>query len=267
MRRKNFVITTALTLIFVLLLVLELFSKQIFVTDIARIYLYPILTRAIAGAACLIFLFRWRMSNILSFRTRLWHMAVFLPCMAIAVNNFPIIPFFKNEVYINATLPQFAIYALLCLCVGFFEEMAFRGCIFPAVLLKLRTKPAGVFWSIVVSSAIFGVIHLLNIINGASVGATILQVGYSFLIGGMCSVILVKTQNIWYCVILHAVYNFAGGVVPQLGGGDIWTLPEIILTVAVSVPVAIYVIYMLVHITEEDINKTLNLRGINADIH
>ncbi len=266
MKYKNFLVTTVLTLIFVLLLVLELFSKQIFVTDIARIYLYPILTRAIAGAACLIFLFRWGMYNILSFRVKLWHMAVFLPCMAIAVNNFPIIPFLKNEVYINAELSWLALYALLCLCVGFFEEMAFRGCIFPAVLFRLRTKRTGLFWSIVVSSAIFGIIHLLNIINGASVGATILQVGYSFLIGGMCSVILIKTQNIWYCVILHAVYNFAGGVVPQLGGGDIWTVPEIILTAAVAVPVAIYVIYILVNIAEDDINKTLNVRGINADI-
>ncbi len=258
MKRKNLFVTATLTLIFAVLLVLEIFSKQIFVKDISREYIYPILTRAIAGTACLIFLLRWGMLNILAFRIKAWHMSVVLPCMAIAVNNFPLIPFFKGEAYINMQPLPFALYALLCICVGFFEEMAFRGCIFPAVLAKLGKKRAGVFWSIVVSSAIFGVIHLLNIINGASVGATVLQVGYSFLIGGMCSVILIKTQNIWYCVILHAVYNFAGGVVPQLGGGEIWTLPEVILTAAVAVPVAVYVIYMLVHITEEDINKMLN---------
>ncbi len=257
MKGKKFIRTASVTVFFVVLLVLEVFGGQILNGETAQEYIVPILTRFIAGSACLLLLIQIKRSDILSFKVRLGHMASVLPCMAIAVNNFPFIPFFQGEVHIASHMLPIALYALLCLGVGFFEEMAFRGCIFPAVLSRLEQKQAGVFWSIIISSAIFGVIHLLNIFNGASVGAAFLQVGYSFLIGGMCSVILVKTQNIWYCVILHAVYNFAGGVVPRLGTGEVWTLPEIILTVAVSVPVAAYVIYMLVHITEEDINKTL----------
>ncbi len=257
MKGKKIICSVVLTVFFVVLLVLELFSEHIFKGEAAQEYIYPIITRAIAGSACLVFLVRMRMKNLLAFRVRAGHMLAVVPCMAIAVNNFPFIPFLKGEAYIQSQAMPIFLYALLCICVGFFEEMAFRGCIFPVVLSRLSKKKAGVFWSIVVSSAIFGVIHLFNVLTGASVGATFLQVGYSFLIGGMCSVMLLKTQNIWYCVILHAVYNFAGGVVPQLGGGEIWTLPEIILTASVAVPVAIYVIYMLVHITEENINKTL----------
>ena len=74
----------------------------------------------------------------------------------------------------------------------------------------------------------------------------------------MCSVILIKTSNIWYCVIFHSVYNFAGGVVPECGGGSIWTLPEIILTAAVSVVVAVYVIALLVKIKPYEIDALLN---------
>jgi len=101
-------------------------------------------------------------------------------------------------------------------------------------------------------------VHLVNIFSGASPAAVILQVGYSFLIGGMCSVILIKTSNIWYCVILHAVYNFAGGVVPECGGGAIWTMPTVILTAVVAVIVAVYVVYQLIRITPDEIERFLN---------
>ncbi len=266
MKSRKLLNASILLILFAALLILELFSKKIFVGHLSREYVYPMLTRVIAGTACFVFLLKFGMPHILVPRVRAWHMAIFLPCMLIAINNFPIIPFFSGEAYINTRVLPLLLYALLCLSVGFFEEMAFRGCIFTAVLARLKNKRAGVFWSIVVSSAIFGIIHLLNILNGASPSATILQVGYSFLIGGMCSVILVKTQNIWYCVILHAVYNFAGGAVPQLGGGEIWTIPEIILTVAVSIPVAAYVIFMLARVNRQDINKTLNPKGEKNDI-
>ena len=76
-----------------------------------------------------------------------------------------------------------------------------------------------------------------------------LQVGYSFLIGGMCSVILLKTRNIWYCVFLHSVYNFAGGIT----SGNMWTAPQIAFTAFVAVIIAVYVVWTLVKITPKDI--------------
>ena len=85
-----------------------------------------------------------------------------------------------------------------------------------------------------------------------------LQIGYSFLIGGMCSVVLLKTGNIWYCVILHAVYNFAGGVVPNCGSGIIWDTPTVILTAVVAVAVAAYVIALLFRIKPCEIYGILN---------
>jgi membrane protease YdiL (CAAX protease family) len=130
--------------------------------------------------------------------------------------------------------------------------------VFTAVLGRKGNRAVDVFWSIVISSAVFALVHLLNLFAGAGIGSVILQVGYSFLIGGMCSVVLVKTKNIWYCVILHAVYNFAGGVVPECGGGEIWDTPTIILTAVVAVLVAVYVIFMLVKIKPCEVDALLN---------
>ena len=114
-----------------------------------------------------------------------------------------------------------------------------------------------VLFASVLSSAIFGLVHLMNMFAGASVGGVILQVGYSFLIGGMCSIMLVKTANVWYSVILHTIYNFAGGVVGQLGSGTIWTLPTVVLTVVVSIVIVVYVFFLLARVTKEEIAKTV----------
>ncbi len=230
----------------ILLLLLELFKARIFTSHEYGELAYIISTRIVGGVACMILVIRAGFGQVLSCKTTWKKLLIFLPCMAVAINNFPFVTYFSGEAYIDGTPARILIYALSCLAVGFFEEMAFRGCIFSVVWQRFEGKRAGLFWAIVVSSAVFGVIHLLNIAAGASPAAVILQVGYSFLIGALCSVVLVRTGNIWYCVLFHSVYNFAGGVVPECGGGVIWTAPEIVLTAVVAVPVTAYVIYLLV---------------------
>ena len=227
---------------FAALLVIELFHTKIFTSEVYGETLYSITTRFLGGFACMVFIYLYSSKKMLSPKTSLRAFAIFLPCMAVAINNFPFITYFSGQAYIDAEPKRILLYAAVCLGVGLFEEMAFRGCIFTVILQRRKRRWVDVFWSIAISSAVFG----------------ILQVGYSFLIGGMCSVILIKTSNIWYCVILHAVYNFAGGVVPECGGGAIWTMPTVILTAVVAVIVAVYVVYQLIRITPDEIERFLN---------
>lgn len=257
-RGKRILLLAVTVILFLLLTVIEIFENRIFTLFEYGDQLYIIATRFLGGIACLLFVFSYSSARILGFKISFRALVVFLPCMLIAINNFPFITFFSGEAYIDAESAKIVVYALACLGVGFFEEIAFRGCIFTAILQRCRRKASSVFWAIVLSSLIFGVVHLVNLFAGASPASVLLQVGYSFLIGGMCSIILIKTANIWYCVILHAVYNFAGGVVPTCGGGVIWNTPTVILTAAVSVAVAAYVIYVLVKITPYDIDILLN---------
>ena len=104
-------------------------------------------------------------------------------------------------------------------------------------LKKRRHTRLGIFMAIFWSSVIFGAVHLVNIFI-SSPGAVLLQIGYSALIGGLCCLVLLETGNIWMCVIVHALYNFAGGVVPRLGEGEIWTAPEVAITAIIGVIVA-----------------------------
>ena len=261
-KNKRRAILAVALLLLLILTALEIFREKIFEEVKYGNNIYMIATRFVGGIACLLFIFEFSSRRMLGFRITWKNLLVFIPCMVVAVNNFPFITFFSGRAYIDAPIIEMAVYALLCLGVGFFEEMAFRGCVFTALLSRRKKTTVDVFWSIVLSSAIFGAIHLVNVFAGASVGSVVLQVGYSFLIGGMCAVILTKTSNIWYCVILHAVYNFAGGVVPECGGGVIWDMPTVVLTTVLAVIIAVYVIYMLVKITPDDIDRLLNDRSV-----
>ena len=171
---------------------------------------YLLLSRLVGGVACLLFMLEFSFTGALSpvgnRKPLLWLLA--LPGFIIAINNFPFVSFFTGDCDIGASADSIFFYALICLATGFFEEMAFRGCAF-MLLLKNRTQSKGrILFAIFVSSAVFGLIHLVNVFFGGSLGASLLQVGYSALIGALCSMVLLLTGNIWLCVALHAIYNF-----------------------------------------------------------
>lgn len=216
-----------------------------------------VITRALGSAMFAILVFRlgYRVTNPL--RAPLGRSLIFiLPCLVVVVNNLPIIALVSGNAYLAYPPAAVALFALECLFVGMFEELAFRGAFFLMILESRRETKKQIFTSTVVSSAVFGGVHLLNLFAGAGPGAVILQIGYSFLIGGMCAVVLLKTKNIWLCVLLHALYNFCGTLVPTLGdfkSGGQWDPATIAITAVLSVVVAAYIILSLIRINPGDI--------------
>ncbi len=145
---------------------------------------------------------------------------IILPALIISINNFPIIAFFDGRATLAEPGYRVFLFFIECLSIGFFEEIIFRGIILVLLLKKLAQTKNGVFLSIVISSAIFGLIHVLNLFDGASMGDTVLQIGYSFLVGMMWAVMFLKTGNLWLTMLLHATYNFFGQVMFYLGSVD-----------------------------------------------
>ncbi len=183
------------------------------------------------------------------FRTGAWK--VFLPALMISVNNLPILALAGGTA--RVTKPEWIwLFALECFLIGLFEELTFRGVLFPMLLEKRRSSTREIFWVTALSSALFGLIHLINLLEGAGMGATILQVGYSFLIGGMCAIVLLKTGNLLLCILLHTVYDFCGGLIPTLGTGKLWDTPTVIVTAVLAVLVTAYMVWTLLHIRPEE---------------
>jgi hypothetical protein len=90
---------------------------------------------------------------------------------------------------------------------------------------------------------------------GAGIGATILQIGYSFLIGAMCSVVLLGTRNIWICVMLHAIYDFCGTLMPTLGAGTWWDTPTVVFTAVLAVATAVYLVWQFFRLDLDEVGK------------
>ena len=178
-----------------------------------------------------------------------------LPAFAVAVNNLPIYSLVCGYAEVTSPLWRELLLALECFSVGLFEECCFRGFVFLGFLEKRRDSLRGRFLAIVYSSAVFAAVHIVNIFLGASPVAVLMQLGYSFLIGAMCAVMLMKSANIWLCVFAHGIFNFCGALVPTCGEGSIWEPFTIVLTVAVSVAVAAYFILLFAKIKEGECDR------------
>lgn len=178
-----------------------------------------------------------------------------LPAFAVAVNNLPIYPLIVGRATVDAPAWRILLLAAECLFVGLFEEACFRGVVFLGFLEKRRATTSGRFWAIILSSAVFGLVHAVNLFFGAGPIAVILQIGYSFLIGAMCSVVLMKTANIWICVALHSIFNFCGALVPDCGEGTIFEPITITVTVIIAVLTTIYMTVAFFRLGSEELEK------------
>ena len=178
-----------------------------------------------------------------------------LPPFLVVVNNMPILSMMWGDAYLVHNAPVYLLwFSAECLAIGLFEELAFRGVIFLMFAEKRHTTRKGLFWSLILSSAVFGGVHLINLFVGGGVGV-ILQIGYSFLIGAMCSVVLLKTRNVWLCVLLHAIFDFGGKLIDTLGAGKMWDIPTVILTAVLAVATTAYLVWQFFKLDLDEVGK------------
>ena len=163
-----------------------------------------------------------------------------IAAFTVAVNNLPWHALFVGTARLTAPLPAFFLFALLCLSVASVEELIFRGILLPLLLDRFAAARGGRLLAVLLSAAIFGLSHLVNLFQGADPAATLLQVGYSFLIGCVAAVIYLLTRRILWPILFHAVYNFGGLLVSRLGEGKILDTPTVILTVAIGASAAVF---------------------------
>lgn len=91
---------------------------------------------------------------------------------------------------------------LFCLAVGVFEEVLYRGTLFHG--LSRHLSP---FWAMMISSLIFGLFHMQNIVVGQAVGATAFQSLNAAALGVVFCAIMLQTNSIWTAIILHSGWN------------------------------------------------------------
>ena len=90
---------------------------------------------------------------------------------------------------------------LSMLCVGFLEEVIFRGLLFRA-MAKNNMRQA-----VIVSSVTFGLGHIVNLLNGKPLGDTLIQIIFAVAVGFVLVLIVHRGGSIIPCVVFHSLNN------------------------------------------------------------
>ncbi len=114
----------------------------------------------------------------------------------------------------------------MCL-VGFLEEIIFRGFLFGAMAKD------NVVSAILVSSLTFGFGHIVNLLLGAPLFDTLLQLVYASAIGFCYTAVFYVSGSIWPCILSHIFINVTSGFAAERTniGGLILTVVQTVLSV------------------------------------
>lgn len=121
----------------------------------------------------------------------------YVPLFIIATGNL------WNGVAVNYSLSG-AVCRIACmLCVGFLEEVIFRGFLFKAM------EKDGIKSAIIVSSVTFGIGHIINLFNGSGMDLVnnLCQICFAIAVGFLFVTIFYRGGSLLPCIIVHSAIN------------------------------------------------------------
>ena len=140
---------------------------------------------------------------------------------------------------------DFLLFIISCLCTATFEELLFRAVIQNTLIEGFKNSKKSVWSAIIVSSIIFGIVHIGNLLaNHNLVIMTLSQIIYAFALGIILGTTYYITKNIFSTIFLHAVFNILGSfsvlyMLPKSESADI-TIVAALLQIIVILP-SIYI--------------------------
>lgn len=160
----------------------------------------------------------------------------FLPLFVIASTNL------WGGVALHFSIFETVLYIASMLCVGFIEEVIFRGFLFKAMCEK-NVKRA-----IIISSLTFGIGHIVNLLNGAEILGTLLQICYAVALGFLFTIIFYKSKSLIPCVITHSTINSLSAI-----AGERTNMFDIIIAAIITIVALAYAIAIICSIPDDDI--------------
>ena len=171
-------------------------------------------------------------------------MLYYLPVMVMLTTNL------WYGVTMNYGLPETLLYILSMFCVGFLEEVIFRGLLFNAM------REDSVKWAVIVSSVTFGIGHIINLVNvsGAELIPNLLQVVYATAAGFMFVMIYYKSGSLLACIAAHGVFNALSLFADEANAsGEMRILSAVLLTVIAGA----YAVYLALTMKMNDKGERL----------
>ena len=144
----------------------------------------------------------------------------------------------------NPTMESLA----MAIAAGFYEETIFRGVTVPIGMRYIRSEKR-VSVIMLFTALVFGLIHIGNISNGASVTMGIVQGVATIFAGLLFAAVFLRTGNILIPIFMHGIYDYMCFVTDAsldngIMTGDTVTI-AIILAVLVDVIAGIWGLYLV----------------------
>lgn len=108
------------------------------------------------------------------------------------------------------TVPEIILGVLTMLGVGIREEVFFRGIIGNSLALKYGTTTKGLWFAVLLSSFMFGCVHLGNLMAGVAPIGVLTQTIAGTALGSVFIAIYLRGGSIWIPVIIHAIIDTSG---------------------------------------------------------
>lgn len=126
-----------------------------------------------------------------------WRFLYYIPLLVITSANL------WNPLNLNYTAEGTVFFIIKMLCVGFLEELIFRGFLFKA-MSKDSLK-----WAIIVSSVTFGLGHIINLLNGSGMqlGENLFQIVTAVMFGFLYVLIFYRGGSLLPCILSHGIFN------------------------------------------------------------
>jgi len=123
-------------------------------------------------------------------------------------------------------------------CVGFLEELIFRGFLFKAMSKDNVTA------AIMVSSLTFGIGHIINLFNGsgAELIANLCQVCYATAFGFLCVIMFHRGKSLLPCIAAHSIMNALSAFANEANRSE---KEGIFVAVYLTVVAAVYTVVLL----------------------
>lgn len=136
-------------------------------------------------------------------RSFLWY----LPLVLMASHNL------WNGAAVNLPAAEMVWYICNMLCVGFVEEVLFRGLLFKAIARE------SVKQAVIISSVTFGLGHLLNLVNGRGMelAENLYQVVMAVSIGFLFVTIFYRGGSLIPCILTHSAIDVASAFFNEAG--------------------------------------------------
>jgi uncharacterized protein len=130
------------------------------------------------------------------------------------------------------------------LLTGFNEEVMFRGIVLWAFLKTWAQRTHGILLSVIASSLIFGVIHLLNLVAGDPWQDVVSSVILGVLLGVVFAGLRLRTHTVWLIALLHGLINTIGNAL-QAPSTEAFNWIEQLPAIGLAALLAVYGLYII----------------------